>query len=122
MLTFCHGSIAARLLLFRGEFCTADFSYFGQISSHEFPNDRRSDVFVVVTQYVANASYFLPRDCRVPRFQLVCEMSAGLRNNLNAPLNQPLSLPIVFERFERHIPQHAMNAIDRLYDVRQTGN
>jgi hypothetical protein len=30
VLASCHGSIP-RLLFFRGEFCTADFSYFWQI-------------------------------------------------------------------------------------------
>src|ERR1700737_4149501 len=82
---FCHGSIAARLLLFRGEFCTADSSYFRQISLHEFPNDRRSDVFVAVTQHVADACYFLPGDCRVARFQLVCEIPARPPKNTHPP-------------------------------------
>jgi hypothetical protein len=31
-----------------------------------------------------------------------------------------LPLPIVFECFERHIRQYAIDALDRLDDVRQT--
>jgi hypothetical protein len=33
-----------------------------------------------------------------------------------------LPLPIVFERFERSIRQYAIDAFDRLDDVRQTGD
>ena len=33
-------------------------------------------------------------------------------------LDEPLPLPIVLECFERYIPHYAINAFDRLYDIR----
>jgi hypothetical protein len=44
-------------------------------------------------------------------------MAAGLGNNLNTALDEPLPLPIVLECFERYIRYHAMNAFDRLDNV-----
>jgi hypothetical protein len=45
-------------------------------------------------------------------------MTTGLGNNLNTAFDQPLALPIVFEYFERHIRQYAIDAFDRPDDVR----
>jgi len=45
-------------------------------------------------------------------------MAARLGNNLNTTLDKPVPLPIIFECFERHIRQNAVDAIDCLDDVR----
>jgi hypothetical protein len=75
-----------------------------------------------VAQHVADRRYLLPGDFRMARFHLICEMPARLLNDLDAALDKPLPLPIGFERLERYILQHVMNAFDRLDDVRQTRN
>jgi len=63
----------------------------------------RCDIFIFVAQYVADPRNLLPRDFRMPRFHLICQMPARLGNNLNAALDKPLPLPIGFERFESYI-------------------
>jgi hypothetical protein len=71
-----------------------------------------------VAQYVANPRNLLPGDFRIARLQVIRKMAAGLRNNLNTTLDEPLPLPIVFECFERDACQYAVDASDRLDDVR----
>jgi hypothetical protein len=103
---------------FRGQFRAAGFFQCRQIGSHQLPQNRRGDTLVVVTQYVADPRNFLPGDLRIARFQIIRKMTTGFGNNLNTAFNEPLSLPIVFECFERHIRQYAIDAFDRLDDVR----
>src|SRR5712692_7649895 len=105
---------------FRGEFRAADLFQCRQIGLHQLPQDGCGDALVVVAQYVADPRNFLPRDFRIARFQVIRKMTTGLGNYLNTTLDEPLPLPIVFERFERHIRQYAIDALDRLDDVRQT--
>jgi hypothetical protein len=83
----------------------------------ELPDDGRSDAFVIVSDHVTDAGNFLPGNFRVTRFQVIGEMAAGLRNNLNAAFDEPLPLPVILERFERYIFQNAMDAFDRLDDI-----
>jgi hypothetical protein len=46
-------------------------------------------------------------------------MAAGLRNDFNTPLDQPLSLPVCLEIIERQILHHATDALDGVDNVRQ---
>ena len=71
-----------------------------------------------MTQYVADPRNFLLGDLRIARFQIIRKMTTGFGNTLNPAFNEPLSLPIVFECFERYIRQYAIDAFDRLDDVR----
>jgi hypothetical protein len=110
---------AALPTFFRGEFRAAGFFQCRQVGLHELPQDGCSDALVVVAQYVADPRNFLPRDFRIARFQIIRKMTTGLGNYLNTALDEPLPLSIVFECFERHIRQYAIDAFDRLDDVRQ---
>src|ERR1700730_4974905 len=104
----------------RGEFRAADFSQCRQIGLHQLPQDGGGDALVVVAQYVADPRNFLPRDFRIARFQVIRTMTTALGNYLNTSLDAPSPLPVVFECFERHIRQYAVDAFDRLDDIRQT--
>jgi hypothetical protein len=104
--------------LFPGKFRAADFFQCRQIDLYQLPQDRCGDALVVVAQYVADPRNFLPGDLRMPRFQIIRKMTTGFGNNLNAAFNESLSLPIVFECFERYIRQYAIDAFDRLDEVR----
>jgi hypothetical protein len=57
-----------------------------------------------------------------PRFDSIEAEKALASEIISIPLDEPLPLPIVFERFERSIRQYAIDAFDRLDDVRQTGD
>jgi hypothetical protein len=47
-------------------------------------------------------------------------MTARLRNNLNAALDEPLPLPVALKGFERHVAEHMPNPFDRFDNVRQS--
>jgi hypothetical protein len=70
-----------------------------------------------VAQHVADPRNLLPGDFRMAHFQVIRKMTTGLGNDFDTALDQPLPLPIVFEGFERHIRQYAIDAFDRLDDV-----
>jgi hypothetical protein len=40
--------------------------------------------------------------------------------NLDSAFDEPLPLPVSLENVQRHIPDHAPNALDGLDDVRKT--
>ena len=84
--------------------------------------DASANGCIDVTQYVADPRNFLPWDFRIAHLQVIWKMATGFGNDLNPTLDEPLSLPIVFERFEPHIRQYAIDAFDRLDDVRQAGD
>ena len=46
-------------------------------------------MLVIMAQHVADAGNLRPRNFRVPRFQIVAEMAAGLGDDFNAALDQP---------------------------------
>ena len=124
---FCAGRFEKRsITLFAGklyrQFFAADFLQGRKIGLRQLPHDGRGDAVVVVAQHVADARHFLPRDFGMTRFQLICEVAAGLGNNLDAALDEPLPLPIILENIEWDIPQHGTNPLDGLDDVRQAGN
>lgn len=51
------------------------------------------------------------------RFQLVGEVAACLGDDLDAALNEPLSLPVGLELLNRYIPDRLTDALDSLYHV-----
>jgi len=113
--------ISGLLLVFlRSKFGAADALQCRQIGLRQFPQDSRGDIFVIVAQYVANSGNLLPRNFRIACLQVIREMTAGFGYNLNTALDEPFPLPILFECFERHIYQDAINAFNRLDDVRQS--
>lgn len=105
--------------LFRGKLRATGPFQCRQIGSRQLPQDGSGYALVVVAQYVANPRNFLPRDFRIACFQVIRKVTTGFGNDLNAAFDEPLPLPIVFECFERYIRQYAIDAFNRLDDVRQ---
>jgi hypothetical protein len=56
-----------------------------------------------MAQHVADAGNLSPRNFRILRFDLIGEVAAGLRNDFNAALNDPLTLPIRLVSFKRYV-------------------
>ena len=104
--------------LLHGKFRAAGFLQCRQIGLRQLPQDGGGNTLVVMAQYVAYSRDFLPGDFRIARFQVIRKVATGFGNNLNATLNEPLPLPIVFERCQRHIRQYAVDAFDRLDNIR----
>jgi hypothetical protein len=105
---------------FRGEFGTAGFFQYRQIDLHQLPHDGRSNIFVVVSRHVADSRNFLPGDIRVTRLQIVRQMAAGLGNNLDTALDEPLSLPIILERSSDITPNTLrMRSIASMMSIRR---
>lgn len=114
-----HGSLASCRPLFQLDFLAAGFLQGGKIRPRQLPYDWRSNALIVVAQHVADACYFPPRNARVTGLHLVGEVAACFGNNLDTPFHDPLSLPVILENLERHIPQYISNAFDRLDEIGQ---
>ena len=94
-----------RLRAFECQLAAADSFKLGKIGLSQLPKDIRSDMLVVVSQYIANACDFHPRNIGMPGFQLSGEVATRFRYDLEAALDKPLPLPVVFEGLEGHVMQ-----------------
>jgi hypothetical protein len=88
-----------------------------QVLAHKLPEDWCCNFFIAVAENVADAGDFGPRDIRVTRLHLWRQMPAGLGNDLNATLHEPMPLPVGLKGIEREIAQHRLDAPRRFYHV-----
>jgi hypothetical protein len=70
-----------------------------------------------VSQYIANACDFHPRNIGMPGFQLSGEVATRFRYDLEAALDKPLLLPVGFEGLEGHVMEQRANALASLDHV-----
>ena len=102
---------------FSGQLFAADPSKLRQVFPDEFPHHRRCDALAIVAEHIADACYLRPWNFRVPGFQLVGQMPAGLGNDFDAAFHQPALAPVSLESIERHAFRLAADVLDRLEDV-----
>jgi hypothetical protein len=55
----------------------------------DVPKQIVSDALVVVAQHVAYPGDLAPRNFRMPRFDVIAEMAAGFRDDLDAAFEEP---------------------------------
>ncbi|HTZ71485.1 MAG TPA: hypothetical protein VMB71_12600 [Acetobacteraceae bacterium] len=110
MFRGCRPFIAARKFKLR------------QVLAHELPKDTGLNIFVTVAQHAADASDLGPWDVRVTGFHIRREMSAGLGDNLNAPLHESVPLPIRLEGVEGQIAHHRADSFGRFDHIAEAQN
>ncbi|KJU87476.1 hypothetical protein MBAV_000332 [Candidatus Magnetobacterium bavaricum] len=107
---------------FSRQFFTTNFPQRWQIVSHQFPNDGCRDVSIVVAEDISDARHLLPRNLRVTVFHVVGEVATCLRDNFDAALHNPLSLPIGLKGIKRHSLNATANTLDSLDNISKTWN
>jgi len=73
-----------------------------------------------MAQDISDAGHFAQRDPGMPGFDLSREVTAGLRDDVDAPLNGPLALPVGLELFKRDISDDVNNTVDGTDQVAET--
>lgn len=68
-------------------------------------------------QIVPDACHLWPRNLWVPSFQLVGQVAACFRNDLNPAFDESALAPVSFEGVERHARGLATDVLDRVDDV-----
>ncbi len=96
---------------------TAPRGTFFRAPAGRVPEHIVRNMLVIVAQHVADAGNLRPWNFRMPGFQLVAEMPAGLGNDLDAALDQPPLALVRLEGLERHAGHLAADELDRLYDM-----
>ena len=74
---------------------------------------------VLVPHYVAYGRHLLPRNTRVPDFQLVRQPATGFGDDLDPTFDKPLLFPVALELLKWDVPSLITDTLDRLYHVRQ---
>lgn len=76
-------------------------------------------MLVFVAQNVPETGHLAPRDFRMPGLHLVRQVTAGFRDDLNAPLHQPALAPVSFECVEGYAFRLGADAFDGVDDIAQ---
>jgi len=80
---------------------------------------RSSNPAILVPKQIADPGDLPPVDVRMALFQLVRDMPARFRDDLDARFDRPPDLPALLEFGERHIEGGALDALDRFKNVVQ---
>lgn len=89
----------------------------GHVIAYKLPEDSGGNIFVPVAQDIADAGDLRPRDFRMASLHAGGQVAAGFGYDFNAALDQPVPLPVAFQRFNREITQCLADAGRRLDDV-----
>jgi len=110
------GSIPLAGLLCR-QLLAADLLQGRQIVARHAPQHVQRDALIFVPQHVPDACHLWPRNLWVPSFQLVGQVAACFRNDLNPAFDESALAPVSFEGLERHARGLAADVLDRVDDV-----